>query len=60
MKDYYVRVTTPSYGDARSLFCRAFAEPIMGRPDKWAFQYEADKFEPEYHPLGEFEHLVMG
>lgn len=57
MKDYYVTVTAPDYLAARAHFCDHFALPIMGRADKWAFQYEKDQFTPSYFPGGEYDRL---
>lgn len=58
MADYYVTVTAPDYITARGYFCQHFALPIMGRPDKWSFQYEEDDFDKSYCPNGEYEHLT--
>lgn len=57
MKDYYVTVTASNHGRAREHFCTHFALPIMGRADKWAFQYEEDHPMGEYWPNGEYDHL---
>lgn len=57
MQHYYVTVTASNYGAAREHFCAHFALPIMGRTDKWAFQYTEGAFNPSYHHLGEYDHL---
>ena len=59
MKDYYVGVTAHGRQEARDFFCRNFVTPMMGDAGKWAFQYDADKFRPEYFPAGEFRHLTV-
>lgn len=58
MKDYYVKVTAADYGSARILFCDHFALPIMGRKDKWVFQYEEKDFNEGYYPNGKYEQLI--
>lgn len=57
MQHYYVTVTAPNYGRAREHFCAHFALPIMGRADKWAFQYESDDFTEACWSCGEYDHL---
>lgn len=59
MKYCYVKVTAPDWGSARTHFCEHFATPIMGKADKWAFQYEEDDFKTEYFPMREYDHLAM-
>lgn len=59
MRDYYVKVSAPDYSTARDHFCHHFALPIMGKLDRWAFQYEEDKFTEAMFPNGEYEHLVV-
>lgn len=58
MSNSWVRVTAPDEGTARDHFCRFFAKPVMGKPDKWAFSYNAAAFKREFYPAGEYEHLV--
>ena len=59
MSNSWVRVTAPDELTARAHFAQFWAAPMMGRPDKWAFSYSADNFQPEYFPAGEYEHLVV-
>lgn len=58
MADYYVTVSAPSYGAARAHFCSTFAAPVMGAPDKWAFQYEEEDWSAGYQRDGEYQHLI--
>lgn len=58
MKDWYVKVTAPDYLRARECFVSHFAYPVMGRYNKWAFQYEEKDFKETFYPNGEYEHLI--
>lgn len=57
MSDSWVRVTAPNEMAARAHFATFFAEPIMGKADKWAFSYKAKDFQRKFFPAGEYEHL---
>jgi len=59
MRDHWVRVQAPDYGTARDHFCQHFALPMMGKEDKWSFQYEEEKFKRDFFPAGEYEHLTV-
>lgn len=59
MCDSWVRVTGQDELAARAHFCQFFALPVMGKPDKWAFCYAEENFNPVYFPAGEYEHMVM-
>lgn len=54
MKDYYVRVISDTYENARLLFIQEFTSIYMENLDKWSFQYEEDEFNPESFPGGEY------
>jgi len=54
MKHSWVRVVAEDYEVARSLFIANFSSIHMEKPEKWAFQYEADKFDNTYFKNGEF------
>lgn len=54
MKHSWVRVEAEDYEVARSLFIANFSSIYMETPEKWAFQYEADKFDNSYFKNGEF------
>jgi len=59
MKDYWVRVVAESYGQAREIFIDRFSKRFMGKPDKWAFQYEENKFHSRYCPRGEYKCYIQ-
>lgn len=54
MKDYWVRVRSTSYANARELFICLFSSIYMPAPDKWSFQYEEKDFSPDFFPKGEY------
>ncbi len=62
LKDFWVRVIAPSYDDARAQFCEIFTSEFMVSPDKWAFQYDHERFEkyrPSF-PKGEYALIANG
>lgn len=54
MSNYWVRVVAESYDKAREIFIQRFTSVYMQDPMKFAFQYEENKFKPNYFPKGEF------
>lgn len=54
MRDYWVTVIASSYFKARDIFINDFSSIYMTAPNKWAFQYEEEKFEADLFPGGEF------
>lgn len=54
MKDNWVRVIAKDYISARKIFIEQFSSINMESPDKWAFQYEEDDFNPNFFPSGEY------
>ncbi len=54
MHDYWIRVIADGYGKARDLFIEKFSSVYMEEIDKWAFQYEEDKFNASYFRKGEY------
>lgn len=56
MRNYWVTVEAVDYYTARELFCDEFAEPEMGDPARWSFQYsEGDEnWKPGYFPGGQY------
>lgn len=57
MKDYWIRVQAPGYMEARTKFIENFTSRYMPAPDKWAFQYKADEFHPEFFYKGEYAYV---
>ena len=58
LNNHWVRITAESYGTAREIFVEQFSTPFMERGAAcWSFQYEEDKFNKSYFPLGEYGHI---
>ena len=58
LNNYWVRVIAESYGKAREIFVERFSTPFMERGAAcWSMQYEEDKFNKSYFPLGEYKLL---
>lgn len=55
MQNFWVRVVAKDYGKAREIFIEEFSSQKMETPMSWSFQYEEDKFKPEFFPQGEYE-----
>lgn len=55
MQHNWVRVIAEDYNSAQDLFIQQFTKQRMEAPNKWAFQYEEEKFRPEFFPCGEYE-----
>jgi hypothetical protein len=58
MNNSWVRVTAPDEDKARQYFRDNFAQVMMGDPNKFAQQKDAEHFKPQFFPAGEFEHLT--
>ena len=55
LNNYWVRVVAESHGKARKIFIEQFSTPKMERGAMcWSFQYDEDKFDKSYFPLGEY------
>jgi len=57
MHNYWVRVKSDSYENARIKFIEKFTSIYMSAKDKWAFQYDEEEFDndsKQFYPLGEF------
>lgn len=54
LQNYWVRVLAKNTGEARDKFVEQFTSIEMESPDKFAFQYNDQTFEPEYFPSGEY------
>ena len=54
MQNFWIRVIAEDYITARKVFIKRFSSLEMQAPDKWAFQYEAEDFEPGWFPSGEY------
>lgn len=52
LKDYWVEVTAPSYGQARDLFITYITIPYFNKPSDFAFQYTEKDFERKHFKNG--------
>lgn len=58
MKDHWVRIKAHDAMRARLLFVTDFSSQNMESSDKWAFQYEEEKFDKSYYPKGEYQFIA--
>lgn len=54
LNNNWIRVVEKDFNEARKLFIEKFTSVEMDAPDKFAFQYEEEKFDKSYFRLGEY------